>query len=573
MKYVWLTLFLNLIYFRAYAFVAADNYPVFWGMRGNLGFPISKETESDYKNKIVWQWFEAVKRADLAAMQQLITDDELVIHNIQGSIASIVQHYNRNKNKISINIRDRNGCTALMWAILYGSINIVKFLLSLPNIDVNIQNNSKSVNALIIASALGYDKIVTLLLTVPGIKINAQDSDGETALMWAAKKGYQNVVRCLLAAPEIDINIQNNKGDTALFATYTYSQHDNIVQLLLDTRGINVNTVSDLGDETLLIVAAKKGDEILLKKLAKMPAFDVNAPNKSGYTALMYSAKPHFTKRLLQVAGINVNAQSRFGSTAIHWAASRNHESNIRLLLQNGVNVNIQDETGQTALMSAAQCGYQKIVSLLLAVPDINMGLQDKTGKTAYIHAIEKNRQTIAALIKSKIDELIPAAFESVFAFASSKSISSFNEATSDAERQINLDKLKSIIAQIGVDNIVDEFGNTLLDKAFAINSPEIIIYLLQHAYDPQELLSRFPFESISPSSLIFEYMMKLAYAHQQNTLSSSASSKVSSRNKSRICKMCGREASERCAKCKKVYYCSEKCQKTDWKFHKSNCI
>lgn len=37
-------------------------------------------------------------------------------------------------------------------------------------------------------------------------------------------------------------------------------------------------------------------------------------------------------------------------------------------------------------------------------------------------------------------------------------------------------------------------------------------------------------------------------------------------------CNKCGKEGNKRCSKCKKVFYCSIKCQKDDWKDHKVIC-
>lgn len=38
-------------------------------------------------------------------------------------------------------------------------------------------------------------------------------------------------------------------------------------------------------------------------------------------------------------------------------------------------------------------------------------------------------------------------------------------------------------------------------------------------------------------------------------------------------CASCGKPASLRCARCKKVHYCSKECQKADWPSHKRVCV
>ncbi|CAC5420554.1 unnamed protein product [Mytilus coruscus] len=40
-----------------------------------------------------------------------------------------------------------------------------------------------------------------------------------------------------------------------------------------------------------------------------------------------------------------------------------------------------------------------------------------------------------------------------------------------------------------------------------------------------------------------------------------------------RACFVCGKGEAKRCSSCKQVLYCSKKCQKADWKTHKTMCV
>jgi len=37
-------------------------------------------------------------------------------------------------------------------------------------------------------------------------------------------------------------------------------------------------------------------------------------------------------------------------------------------------------------------------------------------------------------------------------------------------------------------------------------------------------------------------------------------------------CDYCHKDAIGYCGKCKKIYYCSKKCQKRQWNYHKDDC-
>lgn len=39
------------------------------------------------------------------------------------------------------------------------------------------------------------------------------------------------------------------------------------------------------------------------------------------------------------------------------------------------------------------------------------------------------------------------------------------------------------------------------------------------------------------------------------------------------VCGVCGGKGSKTCSRCLKAYYCSESCQKEDWKTHKQGCV
>lgn len=327
---------------------------------------------------------------------------------------------------------------------------------------------------------------------------------------------------------------------------------------------------------------------------------DINAKQGRGAPALIWASAAGFeniVKLLLQDSRIDVNFLHDEG-TALIGAACYGRENIVKLLLAvPEIDVNLQESNGLTALMYAAFEGQAAIVRLLLDFPKTNIkAIQARSSYTALMFAQKKKKlKPIAKMIEDKIQELQIAAFESILVCSSPKFRKSgnpfastlcqsasteanglTNEPISAEELQNTLSTLESVIAQIG-DNIVDGRGKTLLDKAFTANSPEIVIYLLRHAKDPRELLTRFPFEDLNPTTDLFKFCMKLAYGDSAATGAASDSCATVKPDGELVnpksCAHCeATDCRKRCSYCKDVYYCSPECQKADWKIHKHAC-
>lgn len=86
-----------------------------------------------------------------------------------------------------------------------------------------------------------------------------------------------------------------------------------------------------------LIKAAKKGNTAKIEKLLARGA-DVNARNKSGWTALMHAAVNGHTAiiKALLAAGADVNAKNKNGGTALMQAARYGHPDIVKLLKEAG---------------------------------------------------------------------------------------------------------------------------------------------------------------------------------------------------------------------------------------------
>ena len=111
-----------------------------------------------------------------------------------------------------VNIKNKDGNTALIIASEKGSLDLVNILLE-GGADVQ-QKDGRGWTALMWASSCRNKEIVEMLIS-KGADINAKSQEGNTALMWASLQGHKEIVKMLLKKGA-DVNIENERGETAL---------------------------------------------------------------------------------------------------------------------------------------------------------------------------------------------------------------------------------------------------------------------------------------------------------------------------------------------------------------------
>lgn len=98
---------------------------------------------------------------------------------------------------------------------LYGQIrNAYATLMGCPTPVMEAIREGKT--PLMVAIINGHTDIVELLLTVPEINVNLRDNSGKTALMHAVISGRYQMVSLLLEREDVEVDIQDKNGETAL---------------------------------------------------------------------------------------------------------------------------------------------------------------------------------------------------------------------------------------------------------------------------------------------------------------------------------------------------------------------
>jgi ankyrin repeat protein len=324
-----------------------------------------------------------------------------------------------------------------------------------------------------IAANKGSEEIVHLLLRF-GADPNFEELDSFTALLFAAHQGHVAIARMLL---ERGANVYH-RSNTGLNALKLASSHAEMQRELvawidgLETYSVggpfldlvslgDLNAVEDMirrrgrfiitGEVNAqgwnsVIVAASRGDDVLLKYLLEKGLANPNWRENDGWTALLFAvssksancvqllldygaeigdkddferavelAEEHgeiisllagaaLTQHLNKkrevtpgggfsmdagaimhyvYAGANPNTANSAGVTALMLLAQTGEIEATRDIIRDGANVNWQEADGWTPLMFAVHGGHEHIFQLLLDQPDIDLSLQNKHGETA----------------------------------------------------------------------------------------------------------------------------------------------------------------------------------------------
>ena len=174
------------------------------------------------------------------------------------------------ENGCNINLRNKEGMTALMYASMNGDEKVVERLCELnAKLEVKGITSKYTKTALLFAAENGHKKVVEILLKY-GANINVIcDNDQSNILMLCVNNNHIDLIKYLLTYNKenggnlININQQNNFGNTSLMIA-AYNGNEYVVQLLMNY-GADINIKNDANDTAYSI--ARKNNHMQLCQL------------------------------------------------------------------------------------------------------------------------------------------------------------------------------------------------------------------------------------------------------------------------------------------------------------------
>ena len=304
-----------------------------------------------------------------------------------------------------VNLHDRSGLTALMYALEEGYAESVEFLTEQMSVPALNQVNNDGKTALMMAASGYTDEYVLSVksLVEAGADVNLHDRSGFTALMYALEEGHTESVEFLTEQMSVPaLNQVNNDGKTALMMAasgYT-NEYDFIVKSLEEAEAdVNLHNTSEvqslikggadlslqdnIGRNALMIAIERNQSIAILKLLTEnMSLSNINQVNEKGQTALMLAASNYDPKNaicLLIEAGADLNVtDTELGYTALMCALHERNDMAASLLLEKGAHVNIVTRDLQTPLSLIRSNGEMMITELLSRGLDPALSCRDQ---------------------------------------------------------------------------------------------------------------------------------------------------------------------------------------------------
>lgn len=233
--------------------------------------------------------FVAVRKKNIEIVQ-ILCDNEKVDLNIKDfngntafhialndSSIEIIKIFIKNKYRINTTIKNNQELSYMHFAIMTKNLDIVKMINDLDE-KLRLIGNKTNTTPLIYSVSYGTQEIVKYLSSFDDVDVNSKNSNGISSLHLAIEK--PEILSILCHLQKIDLNIRNDQGNSPLHLAASRGKIDS-VKILIGFSDVDINAVNDFNN-TPLFLAAENGFLEIVKLLIDQKSINTNIKNKAG---------------------------------------------------------------------------------------------------------------------------------------------------------------------------------------------------------------------------------------------------------------------------------------------------
>ncbi|XP_049777628.1 serine/threonine-protein phosphatase 6 regulatory ankyrin repeat subunit C-like [Schistocerca cancellata] len=302
---------------------------------------------------------QAVYNGDVDALKELISkgansnaevrsDEPLLLCAAVYNEVEIIRYLLKEAH-VPIEARNKRGHTALLTAASCGSLDALRYLISV-GADILVRT---ALDETALHLSARTESVETFkFLQESGIPVDAMDIRGRTVLHHAAQYGYPNMVECILQGGWLPVDCQDKNGQTPLMLTADFPRNEK-------DRVTHSHWFAGLGMNKVLMLLHDAGADLSKRDVLGRTALHRTLGNKENFEYLWEKCKD-FT-----------HSVDKKGQTPIHRAISDFHlhwemQYVVRLLLEAGADAKSCDTEGKTPLCIAVEKGSRDAVQALI---------------------------------------------------------------------------------------------------------------------------------------------------------------------------------------------------------------